>query len=411
MRSKSTAEATRNKIPDVDYWKSGNAIKLFNPPPGEHIQETLLRRNMLLLDFANNPEEHVADMFEGYNELPPLTVRQMDRVLKQSLYLAKAYEHASIHMGTTHRAWNWSQCCDAAIDDLSTIGITTIKNPRALGRWNILFRHNEVFVHPVYRCKPPEPKLFACFPEVKDKIHAFCRKKENLASLSVESLRNEIVNTIVPAIYETLLQEQKELEDFEEEEFWTKEEMLAYLGLKSISPSTVWNWMQLLGYKYSETKKCYYVDGHENEENINARKRFIADYWRNEIRAHRWVQLSEEQAHELENDPKDPLRKGLYHSYIKDGVAMREYHVDMHVRLVEFVSPELLIYGGNLSVRKSPTSRPVMFIGQDESAFHQFVFPKRQWVGPDGTRLILPKGQGEGYMASGFQAREFGLGL
>lgn len=100
MRTKFTAEATRNKIPDVDYWKSGNAIKLFNPPPGEHIQETLLRRNMLLLDFANNPEEHVADMFEGYNELPPLTVRQMDRVLKQSLYLAKAYEHASIHMGS-----------------------------------------------------------------------------------------------------------------------------------------------------------------------------------------------------------------------------------------------------------------------------------------------------------------------
>jgi hypothetical protein len=50
---------------------------------------------------------------------------------------------------------------------------------------------------------------------------------------------------IVPAIYETLLQEQRELDDFEEDKFWTKGEMLAYLDLKSILPSTVWNWMQL----------------------------------------------------------------------------------------------------------------------------------------------------------------------
>jgi hypothetical protein len=363
---------------------------------------------------VNHPEQHVSEMFEGYSELPPLTVRQMNQFLKQALYLAKAYENASIHMGTAHQAWTWHRCCDAAIDELATLGITKIHSARTLGRWNIAFRHDEIFFHPVYRCKPLEPKLFACFPEVKNKIHSFCQKKENLASLSVESLRNEIVDTMIPEIYETLLQEQQEHEDFEEEVFWTKEEMLAYLGLKSISPSTVWRWMQRLGYKYSETKKCYYVDGHENEENITARKRFIAEYWRNEIRAHRWVQLTEEEAQELEDDPKDkdPLRKDIYHRYIQeDGAAMREDHVDMHLCLMEFVRPELLQYGGNLSVRRSPGSRAVMFIGQDESAFHQFIFPKKQWVGPDGTRLILPKGAGEGLMASGFQAREFGLGL
>jgi hypothetical protein len=54
--------------------------------------------------------------------------------------------------------------------------------------------------------EPVESKLFACFPDVKNKIGAFCCKKENLASLSAESLRNEIID-IVPAIYETLLQE------------------------------------------------------------------------------------------------------------------------------------------------------------------------------------------------------------
>jgi hypothetical protein len=35
----------------------------------------------------------------------------------------------------------------------------------------------------------------------------------------------------------------------------------------------------------------------------------------------------------------------------------------------------------------------------------------KQWVGPNGERSIVPKGEGEGEMVSGFVAREFGLGL
>ncbi len=118
MRSRLTAEAMKDTIPDTDYWKSGKAINLFNPLPGESVQETLYRRNTLLLDFVNHPEQQVLEMFEGYDELPPLTVPQMDRFLKQSLYLAKAYENASIHMGSAQQAWTWTQCCDAAIDEL-----------------------------------------------------------------------------------------------------------------------------------------------------------------------------------------------------------------------------------------------------------------------------------------------------
>ena len=70
------------------------------------------------------------------------------------------------------------------------------------------------------------------------------------------------------------------------------------------------------------------------------------------------------------SNPKDPLQKGTYHSYIEDEVAMQEYHVDMHKRLVEFVSLEPLKYGGNLSVWKSPTPQALVFIGHNESSFH-----------------------------------------
>ena len=34
MRSKFTEEATKNKIPDIGYWKSGNTMNLLHPSPG-----------------------------------------------------------------------------------------------------------------------------------------------------------------------------------------------------------------------------------------------------------------------------------------------------------------------------------------------------------------------------------------
>jgi hypothetical protein len=68
MRSKFTAEAIKHNIPALDYWKSGDAIKLFNPLPGQPVQEILHQHNNILLDFVNHPEQHIAEMFEGYAE-------------------------------------------------------------------------------------------------------------------------------------------------------------------------------------------------------------------------------------------------------------------------------------------------------------------------------------------------------
>ena len=52
-----------------------------------------------------------------------------------------------------------------------------------------------------------------------------------------------------------------------------------------------------------------------------------------------------------------------------------------------------------------------MIIGQDESTYHQFTFSKKQWKGPQGHPMMQPKGEGEMLMVSGYQSREFGLGL
>jgi hypothetical protein len=55
--------------------------------------------------------------------------------------------------------------------------------------------------------------------------------------------------------------------------------------------------------------------------------------------------------------------------------------------------------------------RPVLLVGQDESTFHQFIFSKKQWKGPNGKEFLMPKSEGKIYMASGYTSREFGLGL
>jgi hypothetical protein len=125
------------------------------------------------------------------------------------------------------------------------------------------------------------------------------------------------------------------------------------------------------------------------------------------------VQLTEEKATELEeNLSKPPLQKNVLYNYTTaDDVRMLEYHLDTHKAFGDFVSANNKQYGGDLSVRLRMGERPVLLVGQDESTFHQYIFSKKQWRGPNGKAFLLPKSEGEMYMASGLTAREFGLGL
>ena len=125
------------------------------------------------------------------------------------------------------------------------------------------------------------------------------------------------------------------------------------------------------------------------------------------------MQLTEEKANELEETlSKPPLQKNVSYNYITaDDVRMREYHLDTHKAFGDFVSANNKQYGGDLSARLRIDERPDLLVWQDESTFHQYIFSKKQWRGPNGKAFLLPKSEGEMYMASGFTAREFGLGL
>ena len=170
-------------------------------------------------------------------------------------------------------------------------------------------------------------------------------------------------------------------------------------------------WMKRMGYKYDKNKHSYYTDGHERKDVVDDRNgRFLGKYYDYELSTHRWIQVTEETSNKLETLHND-FPKNCYHSYKNNNINMREYHIDTHPILQNYITPVMQTYGGNLSVRKETGQRQIMLIGQDESTYHQYVFSSKQWKGPSGRSFIQPKGDGEILMLSGFQSREFGLGL
>jgi len=50
---------------------------------------------------------------------------------------------------------------------------------------------------------------------------------------------------------------------------------LSTYGLKHICLSTVYNWMEKLGFKYEEKKKGYHVDEHERKDTVNYHRKFV----------------------------------------------------------------------------------------------------------------------------------------
>jgi hypothetical protein len=128
--------------------------------------------------------------------------------------------------------------------------------------------------------------------------------------MSSESVAAEIRQTILPKCYEDLL---GETDDPGGLPTYRYNELLQMLDLKWVCPNTAWRWLQFMGYKYDENRRCYYTDGHEREDAVkDCNKCFLVEYFKLERRAHPWVQLTEEKANELEETlSKPPLQKNV----------------------------------------------------------------------------------------------------
>ena len=188
----------------------------------------------------------------------------------------------------------WSDSCSKALSIVDNFNsqLGDFDDERALKwggtiqHWLRLFRSNsESFPNPHYvrYGKILLPQLLDNYPTFKNSLVK--EMDTNLAHLSGEFVHRYVMDTGLPAI---MKERRKELDD---DTTFTIKDLLNENGLTKISLSTIYRWMDTLGFKYNERKKCYYVDNHESEENVTYRNGFLTRYFTYELRSHRWIQI------------------------------------------------------------------------------------------------------------------------
>jgi hypothetical protein len=118
-------------------------------------------------------------------------------------------------------------------------------------------------------------------------------------------------------------------------------QLLKQYNFTCICLSTVYKWLKRLGFSYEPRKKRYYVDGHVREATINYQWHFIKRYLTYEYRMFCWIQISLQEALELEKEGKIPKQTGYHYCHPETDKAMIEYHVDTREMFQEQMNKEI----------------------------------------------------------------------
>ncbi len=397
------------------YWFSNDAIKLFQPDaePGTNIYDILQERVLALKKALHSPIEFFKLIEGNPKNDDDISLHNMKMLRVKMVCVKRVTEQAILLLGTGDN--NFQKCCEKVIDWTSTISDipeypTHFETVR---RWHAEFRTHKQFLLGRHPAKDvPLPRMLMDFPEHAMAIRRFV--KTNLDGLTAEKVRDYVNDTIFPKMLSSIL-------DKNDVGLWdngnssreirsiTMKELLQHYGLQSFSISTTVRWMKALGMSYNERKKNYYVDGHEREDVIISRWKFISQYLKREMQMHRWVHLTEKEVQDLNERGTLIEDHGYHFTDESTGETMYEFHVDAHHSFQQRCKD--LEFGGNLSVRKDPNSKIIISLGHDESIFNMFSFTKSCWNGCDGEQPIVPKDNGTGIMYSCIQSREFGFGF
>ena len=141
-------------------------------------------------------------MVAGVNSLSDLTIKQRETLRMQCLCLKQAHESAIQFMN--HKKWH--ECCEHAVQEIATLGISTVKNEKTIPRLNIQFRNGERLTVSNARSQR-EPKLFTLFPEFQEKFVTHCNKQIKQGGSSTEECTTEVKTKTIPQCYEKPLKE------------------------------------------------------------------------------------------------------------------------------------------------------------------------------------------------------------
>ena len=95
------------------------------------------------------------------------------------------------------------------------------------------------------------------------------------------------------------------------------------LGMDQSVPGICW--MHVVGFRYQNRAKQYFVDGHEKATTLEYRPAYTKRYLDLEVQAHRWIQFSIDESKILE--AQDYVAKETGYHYSTSSVDMGEYHV------------------------------------------------------------------------------------
>jgi len=390
---------TRRKLLKDIFWYDKCLCKLFFADDVEHmLQDCILKLEQA--EFNAAKLESLVNMSSNN----PLDSQQLLSIQKKVMYLHWAYKIALADMPCGD---SWTACCEQAISSFGDINVFYVKNECTLCHWSSYFLQKSCFPHPniyVELGKENQPKLFAYFPEAREKLDKWANN--NLVNLSCERAADYIREELISELYNIYKEENNPLDGCE---IQSLHDFLAFLNIPTIDPSTAWRWLQNLGFAFHSLRKSYYNDRHENIENKKARRCFISKYFQLELYAHCWVQvpLDEARALEEESDENKPqlMRNTWAFEFEQTGQTFREYHVDCHPVFAKYVSSQNKCWGGNLSCHFPIGAWPVILIGKDESVFKENHFSSRVWHGSEGQSMLQPKDEGHGWMVSAYVSR------
>jgi hypothetical protein len=390
------AEAILNQT----FWDTGDAIRYFGARDGEVSARDAVNERIAKLQIGLSTSTGWKRVVDDFDQKDLCSSHEAFNYQLKCRYVSLALRYALDDMPEK----TWLDCCKAAVDGINRAdGVDHVRSAETVSRWHLTFRrNNESFPNPhVNSAKASLPPLLDRYPELARSIVLYA--KQNLNELSAELLYSYLHEVALPALLE---ERRAELVD----EFYTMEQLLGENRLTKLSIPTIFRWMKCLGFKYEVRRKIYYVDGHEKPETKKYRKKMVKEYLANELRMYRWIQLPVTELRELEEKLDITISEGHQYTDAETGVAMVELHVDSHPSFHERMNGTT-IFGGNLSVRKPPNTKPLIGFGQDECIFKQYLFTNKAWTTPDGQKPIIPKDEGLGVMLSAFVSREFGFGM
>ena len=422
----SVESALSTEVTVGDWWKSGDARRLFAPCSILYgtdcdVKEIVMERieilesvNRTASNWNNVVDTRMGCTFKSYySESDVFSLRY------RSMYLALALRQFVLNVtGDLRMQWTWKRCLQFSIKAMNDVGVEFYSSFATLSRWHRKFARHRYYFYKVPEAKTVRPRFFADNPDAMEafKNHGVANIKDLRVELMLEYVHNELIPKLMVRRDGCLFNDDGDYDGTaavllgrvtdNEVTPTTKEAFLQSYGLSNLSITTMARWMHACGFRYKKREKHYFVDGHERPETIAYRPVFTMKYLGYEIRAHRWLQMTLVESQEYETSGNVTFNCGF--NYVTDdGIDMVEYHVDASYEFEEQL--RLLPFGGNLSVRKPFGSKTVIFLGQDEAIFKQFLFVTKMWVGPSGERPLLPKDEGTRTMISAFVCREHGL--